>query len=107
MNLIQINAISAEPPQAVFHRLTDIGGLCPAGPRIIHFHTEFGGNDHLITPSGERAAQKLLAVRTTINIGGIKKIDSAFQSSFHNLFCGLFVDLPAKIVAAQADDRSV
>src|SRR5215470_3748614 len=53
----------------------------PAGTPIgIELETELGGNDHLITNGRERLAYKFLIRKWSIDLGGVKEVDTPVHS---------------------------
>ncbi len=99
MELIEIDVIRAQAPQAVLGRLSDVLAAC-AMTRFIELRTELGGNDGFVTPTRERAAEILLATTAIIDIRGIKEIDSGVERSLHDASGLRGIDATSEVIAA-------
>src|SRR5690554_6758765 len=93
MNIVNINVIRLKSLQGLvdllFQKLRiiihdDVRSFSPMSP--------FGGDEHFVSSVGlfQNFSQNLLGMSKAIEIGGIKKINTKFQS-LHNHMLGLFV----------------
>ena len=83
MLIIEIDRFDAEPAQAAFTRRADIIWLTvDAAHRWIFWipnDPEFRGNDHVVAPASNGAADKFLVEKRAVHIGGIEKVDPKRQ----------------------------
>ena len=116
MDLVEVDVIGAEAPQAVFdggkqgfaRQAAGVGGAAPVEERL-------GGNDHLVAQGEvlEGAAGELLGCAGGIGVGGVEEIYSCFKGLAEEGAAGLFVECPfmhafagrAEAHAAKADAR--
>src|SRR5690606_22213706 len=77
VQLIEINIVGAQPPQARLTRTPDISrfrtGASNAPRLLVKNITKLGGNHNLLAPVSQNLTQNPFAVTTAIDIRGIKK----------------------------------
>src|SRR5262249_37272154 len=56
-------------------------------------------------PSGEHAAEELLAVTVAVRLGGVEERDPRVERRVDDVLRPRLVEPPAEVVAAEADDR--
>ena len=101
MDLIQIDPIRSETAQTVVDRLPHVrrtGTLAS----IIDRQPELRREDHSIALSGQRAAEELLALGSTVDISGVEESDAGVERGAHDGFRTRVVQGHAEVVAAEA-----
>src|SRR5690348_14206292 len=115
MDLVQINIIHAEPPQAVINRVQDMLAREPLLVGIVSQRKEnFSSDDHTVSrwPKVlERASQDLLANAQRVHVCSVEKIDAQLQRALDERAAFIFFQYPLTPLlcavrhAAEADAR--
>ena len=104
MELVEVDAVRAQPLQARLHALDDVVARSPGLLGLHPQGAELGGDHDALTPSLECPAHELLGLGLAVDVGGVEEVDPRVQRSLEHRFAGLVVDLHAEVVAAQPED---
>jgi hypothetical protein len=104
MQLIEIDAVDAEPLQTVVAGAADVLRSRPF-TCIVHRHTELGRDDRLLPPTGERAAEEFLALRRTVDVSGVEEVDTGVERRGDDTRGRGLVNPHPEVVAAKSDER--
>src|SRR5262249_6533969 len=66
---------------------------------------ELGGNHRALTTPRQRTSEEPLALRSTVDIGGIEQGDAGVERSAHDALALRVVDSHPKVIAAETDGR--
>ena len=104
MQLVQIDVVGLQAPQAVLERPVDVVGPGPFAFGV-DLHAELRGQDDLGSACPQGAAEKLLALRASVDVGGVEEGDAGVDGTVHHRRGAVVVEPAAEVVAAQSDDR--
>jgi hypothetical protein len=106
MDLIQVEVVGAEPPQARLARLDDVvaRGAQVVRP-VTHRTVQLGGQQDLAAARPDRLAEDLLGQARGVDIRGIEEIDPALEADVHHPRCLVDSDRAHAGVAARAAER--
>jgi len=107
VELVEVEPVGLEPPQAVLDRLHDVGAraaLHAAG--IVHVHAELRRQHDVLAALAEDFAEETLrAAALAVDVGGVEERDAEIERLVDDLAGRLKVDPAAEIVAAETDER--
>jgi hypothetical protein len=104
--LVQVDAVGAETPQAAFDRLGDPARARAGVARVVVDRgDELGGDDHLVAPAGERAAEVQLRAGAAVDVRGVEKVDADVEAGVDDGGAALLVDAHPEVVAPQPHQR--
>ncbi len=91
MYLIEVDVVGTQSLQAGFDRLHDVQARQPDVVRALpHPSPYLGGDDDVLAPTGERAAQDLLRVARRVDIGRVEEVDASIERPVNQrVRCGL------------------
>ena len=109
VQLIEIDPVGLEPPQAGLDRLHDIA------PRrasqlagIVHRQAEFGRQHDVLAPRPEHLSQDLLgAAFVAVDIGGVDQRDAEIERLIDHPARVLQIDPAAEIIGAKTDEGNL
>ena len=108
MELVQVDAIGAEAPQAVLARLSHPARAPTAVLRVVVERTAELGRDHDIVPArAKRLAEELLGLRAAVEVGGVEEVDACVERSVDHRGGLVLIDAHAEVVRSQAAQRHV
>src|SRR5262245_48034565 len=106
MQLVKVDPIGAQPPQARLDRLHDIAPRRPlelAG--VVHRHAELAREHDRIALLAENSSKPLLrAAFVAVAVGGVDQVDAELDRLAYDAARRRKIDAAAEIVAAEADD---
>src|SRR5208337_4381926 len=109
MDLVKIDVIHGEAPQRVLACRDNVLAAKPAlvAPRT-HRIEDFGGDNQLVAPPHlpQIAAREALALAVRVVVGGVEKIDAAFDCTGVMLACLLRLEDPRQPFAAAVTHAS-
>ena len=106
VDLVVVDAVGAQPPQAGFHAPADPGRIAtPLTLRQELGVAELAGNKHLFTAPSQRRAQELLRLATTVDVGGVEIVDPGIEGCVHHRPRGVGIDRHTEVVAPHPDSR--
>ena len=80
VQLVQVDAVGAEPPQAVFARARLMYAARRAAlALLVDRSAELRRDQRLVAPRAERAAEELLAQRAAVDVGGVEQRDAGVE----------------------------
>jgi len=104
MQLVQIDVIRSQSPEAVFRCGTDVLRL-RTQVLVIHAHAELRRYQYLGSVGAKSSPEQLLAApAAAINVGCIKKVDTRIKRSVDHSARSRFIKPTAKIIAAQSNN---
>ena len=106
MELVEVDAVGAQPAQAVLERAPHVFGP-GAAPLLVDRHAELGGEHDLIPAPGERLAEILLALGAAVDVGGVEEVDAGVERRVDDARRGRGVEAAAEVVAAEPDHRDL
>src|SRR5215472_10664841 len=110
MQLVQVDPVSAQPPQRRLARPADVTGRgVLAGDQPlpgVEGIAELGGDHHFVAVPGQRPAQDLLAVPGAVHIGGVEEGDPELQPASQRSHRLLIIDIAPAIRHAIRDSRA-
>ena len=81
MELIQIDAVGAQPPEAVLESAPDVGGCC-APARPIDLHPELRRDDDAIPPTLQDPSEERLALCAAVDVRRIEEGHAEVERGF-------------------------
>ncbi len=103
--LVEVDPVGLQPAQRGLDRLPDVGAGAASGLAVAQVISELRREDDLVTPSGERAADDLLAAApVAVDVRGVEEGDVRVERGVDHRARGLLVDAAAEVVAAEPDD---
>jgi hypothetical protein len=102
VQLVEVDDVRPEPPEAVLGRPSDVDGVRPL-PVVVDAVAELRGDHRLAAPRAERASKELLALRAAVDVGRVEERDSGIERRVDHRRGRRLVDPPAEVVAADAD----
>ena len=102
VNLVEVDVVGAEPPQAVVDLGHDrlAGQAPPVRPRP-HRVAQLGGNHDVVAVREvtERAAEDLLAGAVRVQVGGVEEVDASLEGMLDERAAGFLVQRPDRVAA--------
>jgi hypothetical protein len=81
VDLVEVNVVGAEPPEAVLaladyvvSRETSIVGS------VSHRHPDLGGEEQIVSPPRDRLPEYLLGLTVRVDIRGVEEVDPGVQA---------------------------
>jgi len=107
VQLIKIEIVRLEPPQARLDRRHDVAAR---GARerlaVVHRVAEFAGEDDVLAALAEDAAERLFrAAAVAVGVGGVEQGDAEVERLVHHRLRRREIDAATEVVAAQPDQR--
>ncbi len=102
VQLVEVDIIGPQAPQAGFQSAFHVGRSGPALP-LVQSGAELGRYQHVGAVLAQRPAQELLAFGAPVNVGGVEQVDTGIEGGLHYGGALAFVNATTKVVAAQAD----
>ena len=105
VQLVQVDAVGAQPAEAVLRGAMDVAGA-GALALVVHRHPELGRDQDVVASRAEGPAQELLADGAPVDIGRVEEGDPGVQSGMDDRMGPRLVgDALPEVVAAQPDHR--
>src|SRR5262244_2342056 len=106
MQLVKVDPIGAQPPQARLDRVHDVAPRRPlelAG--VVHRHAELAREHDRFALLAENSSKPLLrAAFVAVAVGGVDQVDAELDRLAYDAARRRKIDAAAEIVAAEADD---
>ena len=83
VQLVEVDVVGPQAPQAVLEGLADVGGL-GAFVLGVDLHAELGGEHDLVAARAQGAAQELLALGAAVDVGGVEEGDAGVEGGVHH-----------------------
>jgi hypothetical protein len=98
VDLVQVDPVRAQPPQALLHLVDDPAPRVAALVRpVAHREVDLGGEHDVVAAALERLPDDLLGLAHGVHVGGVDEVDARVE-------CG--VDDPDGVVVVGVADRA-